>query len=78
MAFNSNVVTAVQAQIASGFSIGKMMAFLEAIDVVGGVVNMNGGGAGVVTIGGRGLTNYQYMQLYEMLGGQPQIIGGQE
>ncbi len=63
MAFNATAVTAVQAQIAP-FPLSKLMTLIQAIDVCGGaVVNSSG----VITIGGRALTNLQYYQMYEMI-----------
>ena len=66
MAFTSNVVTAVQSRLAP-MSLGQLTTILGSMDILGGqVVNS----AGVVTIGGRGLTNQQYEMIYEMIGGQ--------
>lgn len=63
MAFSATAVTSVQAQLA-GFGDGKLVQILGAIDVLGGpIVNSSG----VITIGGRALTNAQYYQLYEMI-----------
>lgn len=70
MAFTATVITSVQTELAP-FSLPKLMQFLEAIDVIGGtVVNASG----VITIGGRSLTNLQYYQLYEMI--SPQVASG--
>lgn len=67
MAFTATVITSVQAQLAH-FSLDKLMQYLEAIDVIGGqVVNTSG----VITVGGRALTNQQYYELYEMI--SPQV-----
>lgn len=64
--FSNSIVTAVQAKLAP-MAMNSLLAYLEAIDVLGGqVVNSSG----VITIGGRSLTNQQYEMLYELIGGQ--------
>lgn len=69
MAFTTQVIASVQAEIAN-YSAPKLYQLLGAIDVLGGqVVNT----AGVITIGGRALTNAQYYQIYEMI--SPQVSG---
>jgi hypothetical protein len=68
--YTAQVITSVQAQIAT-FPLGKLLQYVEAIDVIGGTV-LNA--SGVITIGGRALTNQQYYQLYEMI--SPQVSGG--
>lgn len=63
MGFTTQSVTSVQALLA-GLPIDKVRQLVGALDVVGGqIVNT----AGVITIGGRGLTNSQYYQIYEMI-----------
>lgn len=63
MGYTAAAVTAVQLQI-SPFPLTKLIQLLEAIDIIGGTV---ANASGVVTIGGRSLTNLQYYQLYEMI-----------
>jgi hypothetical protein len=65
MAFSTgNTIPAVKTRIL-GMKLGDVISLLFAISVVEGTVLVDG--TGTITIGGVGLTNTQYEQLYEML-----------
>ena len=62
--FSANIVTAVQAALAPLGTGPQLLQYLGTLDIIGGaVVNSSG----VITIGGRALSNAQYEQLYEMI-----------
>lgn len=60
----SNQVTAVQAILANT-PFPTLVNYLQMISIIEGIVVNT---AGVITIGGIALTNYQYFQLGEIIG----------
>jgi len=64
LAFNAAIVTAVQTRLSTYGTGSKLLQYVEAVDVLEAVVVNN---SGTITVGGVGLTNQQYQQLYEML-----------
>lgn len=64
-----SIVTAVQTKL-NGMPSTSLYPYLEAIDVLGGAVT-NTSGVITIGVGNRALSNSQYQQLYEMIGGNP-------
>jgi hypothetical protein len=65
MGYNAAVLTDLKAQLAS-FPTDKLLQFVQAVDVPNGaVVNSSG----TITVAGVALSNLQYYQIFEMIGG---------